>query len=202
MVMNKFSVGYYYKLMAYDRYLKSVIKIGYNNKYKGPSFVWYRLSKGTINRSNIRLRNTFKPDYRIESRYRVTDKDYKNSGYDRGHLASDASFDYNLKALNDIYVYSNAIPQKHKMNAYVWGGIEKYARYITLKLKYTYVINLVIYGNKTIGKGVGVPDTMYKVILNKKNKFMKIFRVKQSDTARSLKNYEISYEDLINEIKL
>ena len=199
--MKKFGVGTYYKLLDYDQYLKSIIRIGYNNNFKGPSFVWYRLSKGNVNRKNIKRRKLFIPDYRLEKSLRVNSEDYKKSGYDKGHLASDASFDYSEKALDDVYVYSNAVPQKHRMNAYVWGGMEKYARHIALKLKYVYVINIVKYSNDTIGDNVNVPSIMYKVIMRNKNKFLKIFKVKQSDTTRGLKHYVITYEELMKELK-
>jgi len=199
--MKKFSVGTYYKVLPYDQYLRSMIRIGYNNDFKGPSFVWYRLSKGNINRKNIKKRKLFIPDYRLDKKIRVSSKDYEKSGYDKGHLASDASFDYSEKALDDIYVYSNAIPQKHRMNAYVWGGMERYARYIAMSLKYVYVVNMVKYGDKTMGNEVGIPDIMYKIIMNNKNKFLKIFKVKQDDTTISLKHYVITYEELMNDLK-
>jgi len=199
--MNKYSVVTYYKLLPYNEYLKNIINIGFNNEVKGPSFVWYRLSKNTINKKNIVKRYKFKTDSRLPKLFRVTGSDYKNSGYDRGHLASDASFDYSDAALNAVYVYSNIIPQKHKLNAYVWGGLEKYARYVTLKLKYTYIVNLVLYGKDKIGNNVGVPKVMYKIIINNKSKFLRIFKVRQSDTKKGLKRYEISYDDFMNEIQ-
>jgi len=199
--MNKYSVVTYYKLLPYNEYLKSIIKIGFNNNAKGPSFVWYRLSKNTVNKKNIVKRHDFKEDVRLENRFRVTDDDYRKSGFDRGHLASDASFDYSDTALDDVYIYSNIVPQKHKLNAYVWGGFEKYARYITLKLKYAYVVNLVVYSNDTIGANVKVPKVMYKVIINNKNKFLRIFKVKETDTKKGLKRYEISYDKLMSELK-
>ena len=199
--MNKYSVVTYYKLLPYNEYLKDIINIGFNNKVKGPSFVWYRLSRNTINKKNIVKRHEFKTDSRLPKLFRVTGSDYKNSGYDRGHLASDASFDYNDTALAAVYIYSNIIPQKHKLNAYVWGGLEKYARYVTLKLKYTYIVNLVLYSKDKIGNGVGVPKVMYKIIINNKSKFLRIFKVKQSDTRKGLKRYEISYDNFMNEIR-
>jgi len=187
--------------MSFDTYLKSIIKIGYNNEKKGPSFVWYRLSRNTINNNNIKKRPTFKIDYRIPKECRASYSDYKKSGFSRGHVANDASFDYNKESLKSIYIYSNIIPQKQRLNAYVWGGIEKYARYVTMKLRYTYVVNIILYqDDKTIGRGVGIPTTMFKIILNNKNKFIKIFKVKQTDTIRNLKRYEISFEELMSEL--
>ena len=200
--MNKYSVVTYYKMLPFDHYLKSIINIGYINSVKGPSFVWYRLSKKRVNKNNIKIRHTFKPDYRIDKAFRVTYKDYKKSGMDKGHLASDASFDYNKDSLDSVYVYSNAVPQKHRLNAYVWGALEKYSRYVTMKLGYTYIVNIALYtDNTTIGNNVGVPTVMFKVILNNKNKFLKIFRVEQTDTVRSLKRYNITFEELMTELK-
>jgi len=199
--MKRHSVRTYYKLLPYDLYLKSLINIGYSNEYKGPSFVWYRLSKRNVNKNNIKKRMLFRPDYRLDKNIRAKTKDYYKSGYDKGHLASDASFDYSKKALKDVYIYSNVVPQKHSMNAYIWGNIERYARYVTLKLGYTYVVNIVLYGKEFIGNNISVPVVMYKVIMNNKNKFLKIFKVRQEDTNRSLKHYVITYEELIKDLK-
>jgi len=195
--MDKYSVRHYYKRMRYDRYLRSTIKIGFLDEVKGPSFVWCRLSKGNLLKDSIKNRPTIKRDFRLPLEVRVGNDDYFLSGYDRGHVCSDASFDYSEKSLNDVYVYSNIIPQNHYLNSYVWGSLERYTRLVALKLGYVYVVNLMLYSDSYIGDKVYIPGTMIKVIINKKHKYLRIFSLNKNDKDTNLSRYEITYEQLV-----
>ena len=199
--MSLYSITTFKKLMSNDLYLnKKYFKIGYSFKYKGPNYVWYRLSKGNILKPSIKPRGYFRSDNTIPFKYRVTSIDYLHSGFDRGHLASDASFDYSRASLTSCYIYSNVVPQRHLLNAGSWLVAERYSRLLAIKLKYVYVFNIVIYSNDTIGNDIHIPKYIYKVIINKKYKLLKIFKFKEADTNHSLKDKLISLDELKQDI--
>jgi len=199
--MNIYSISYFKHLLKVDSYLnKRYFKIGYSFKFKGPSFVWYRLSKGNILKPSLNPRGYFRSDKALPFKYRATNTDYLHSGYDKGHLASDSSFDFNVKALRSCYVLSNTVPQKHLLNAGSWLKAERYSRYLAIRLKYVYVFNIVIYSNDYIGDNVHIPKYIYKVIINNKYKLLKIFKFKETDTDYSLKNKLITLETLKEDI--
>jgi len=199
---NIYSVTHYRKLLKVDMYLKGLINIGYNFKVKGASYSWGKLTTNQVNNVNIAKRDAFYVDKRIPKQHRSNTNDYIRSGYDRGHLMSDASYDDNTKDLHAVYKLSNIVPQAPHINRHVWFGFEKYSRDITTKLKYTYVINIMLYKDKVITNNVGVPHIMYKIIINKKHKFLKIFRVQQDSTVKGLEPYISDVETLKKEIKI
>ena len=193
--MNKTSIGTYRKMVGEDVYLNNKIHIGYNLEAKGCDYVWYRLSKHTVNKNNIKKRKSFYTDKRLPRESRSHYGDYTGTGYDRGHLASDASFDYSDEVLKDVYVLSNVVPQRPDLNRKVWSGIERYTRYITHKLGYLYVMNVMLYKDDvTIGNGVKVPTVLYKILMNNKHKVLRIFRCVQSDDVVGLKRYLVDFD--------
>ncbi|WP_345979087.1 DNA/RNA non-specific endonuclease [Sulfurimonas sp. HSL3-2] len=160
---------------------KSIFTICYDYKLKGAKYVAYRLDGSLVNSTNIKKRPRFYTEKNLPKQYRSTSKDYVNSGYDRGHLANDADFDYSEKALRKTYTMANIIPQAPKVNRKTWIKAEKYERTVASDLGSVTVINGVIYSSdpKRIGKNeVAVPDAFWKMIYNDEKKFKKCFYYK------------------------
>ena len=201
--MNIYSITTYRKLLPYDNYLhKRYIHIGYNYSIKGPSFVWYRLYRNSILKPSIKKRIDFYPEPNIHYKHRSYNSNYYNSGYDRGHLAPDSSFDDTYDKLHTVYTLANVIPQRASFNRKGWLAAERYSKLIALKYKYCYVLNIVLYiNNNTILNDVGIPDIYYKIIINNKQKFIKIFRFMMFDNSTTIKDNVVSPEYCINELK-
>ena len=184
---------------------KSVFTICYDYKLKGAKYVAYTLDGSLVNSSNIKKRPRFYTEKNLPKQYRSTSKDYVNSGYDRGHLANDADFDYSEKALRKTYTMANIIPQAPKVNRKTWIKAEKYERTVALELGSVTVINGVVYSSnpKRIGKnGVAVPDAFWKIIYNDEKKFKKCFYYKNDLDVivrqDRLKSHQIDCDQLEN----
>jgi len=157
---------------------KKVYTICYSYKYKGAKYVSYTLYGSKVNKLNIKKRPKFYSEKLIPIKYRSKSSDYKYSGYDRGHLASDASFDYDKKVLSKVYTMANIVPQAPQVNRKLWLKAEKLERYIAVKLGNVNVINGVIYDetSKTIGKNkIAVPIAFWKMIYNDNNGYKRYF---------------------------
>lgn len=157
---------------------KSVYSVCYDYHHKGATYVAYLLDGELVNRANIKKRGSFYTEKNIPKRYRSYPKDYRHSGYDRGHLASDASFDHDLKAMRKTYSMVNIIPQSPIVNRRLWSKAEKYERYVASRLGSVTVINGVIYAknSKRIGENrISVPDGFWKMIYNDAKQFKKCF---------------------------
>lgn len=196
--MNWYSVTTYRKLVNYNQKIKrKIYRLCYNYDLKSTPYLWYKLYKSKINKTNIRKRFDFIEDPLLPDKYRVKNSDYSHSEYDKGHLAPDASFDYSEKSLKETYFLTNIIPQKPKLNREFVATIEKYERLVAIKLGYLYVVCLNKYDNKTtIGDNVHVPIIMYKILINKKHKFLRIFKYAQTDKGYKIKNNLITLEEL------
>jgi len=105
-------------------------------------------------------------------------RDYTHSGYDRGHLANDASFDYDEKAVRKTYTMANIIPQAPNVNRKTWIKAEKLERTIAVQLGSVSVLNGVVYSLNPlrIGKNqIAVPDAFWKMIYNDEKDYKKCF---------------------------
>ena len=120
---------------------KDVHTIWYDYFYKGAKYVAYTLNADLLNKGNIKERGAFYTESNIPHKYRSNSSDYTNSGYDRGHIANDASFDYDEKAMRKTYSMSNIIPQSQLVNRNTWIKVERYERLVASKLGYVSVLN-------------------------------------------------------------
>ena len=154
----------------------------YDYKARGAKYVTYTLFGRFVDSVNIKKRPRFYPDLNIPKKYRSTYSDYTRNIYkmDRGHCYADASADNNQKKLDSVYVMSNIIPQYYTINRDrdKWAGVERYERYMAVKLGIVKVIDGVIYGNhpKRIGRDqIAVPKAFWKIIYNQHKKFKRCF---------------------------
>ncbi len=183
---------------------KKVFDICYSYKMKDPLYVSYTLYGNLVNKINIKKRGNFYTEKSIPVKYRAYSKDYVHSGYDRGHLANDADFDYNKKIVLKTYTMANIIPQSPKVNRKTWLKAEKYERALAVKLNSINVINGVVFSDnpKRIGKHkVAIPDAFWKIMYNNEKNFKKCFYYKnnlQVDVKKDkLKNHLIDCNQLL-----
>lgn len=157
---------------------KQVFSICYDYKMKGAKYVAYQLDGKLVNSVNIKKRSSFYTEKNLQKKYRSHSRDYTHSGYDRGHLANDASFDYSKKIVRKTYTMANIIPQAPRVNRKTWIKAEKLERVVAVKLGTVNVINGVIYSKnpKRIGKNkIAIPSSFWKMIYNDKAKYKKCF---------------------------
>ena len=182
---------------------KQVYKICYSYRYKGALAVWYKLDGNLVNKINIKKRPSFYTEKNLKKRYRSHSRDYTHSGYDRGHLANDASFDYDMKIVRKTYTMANIIPQAPMVNRKTWIKAEKLERSVAVSLGSVNVYNGVVYGLKPqrIGKNqIAVPKAFWKMIYNDEKGYKKCFYYKNDLNTTSmedkLKNHLVDCEML------
>lgn len=167
---------------------KGTLKICYDYKMKGATYVGYTLQGDLVNAVNIKKRPRFYEEKRIPKQYRSTNSDYSHSGYDRGHIKSDADCDNSLKSLKKCYTFANIIPQVPTVNRRTWIKAEKYERKVAYKLGFATVINGVEYPRspKRIGRNrIAVPSAFWKIIYNEKANFKRCFFYKNDPRAKA-----------------
>ena len=170
---------------------KQVFTICYDYKMKGAKYVSYTLYGDKVNEVNIKKRMSFYTEKTIPNKYRSKNKDYTHSGYDRGHLANDASFDYSKKSLRKTYSMANIIPQAPKVNRKTWIKAEKLERKVAVSLGKVNIVNGVIYGSnpKRIGKNkIAVPIAFWKMIFNNNKNYQKCFYYENNNDINTKKD--------------
>jgi len=142
--------------------------VSYNKDTKIPNWVAWHLTKSHANGDLDRHENLFHEDYDAPMP-RVTDDDYYNSGYDRGHMCPAGDNKWDKKAMNETFLFTNICPQIHDFNTGVWNDLELACRRWARQYGDLYIVcgPLLSKGqHRTIGRRkVVVPERFFKVIL-------------------------------------
>ena len=171
---------------------KTAFDICYSCKKKEPDFVVYTLYKNLVNKNNYSRKHiTFKPDYELPKQCRSYSKDYTHSGYDRGHNAPNAAFDYSKKIQKETFLMSNIAPQAKWLNRKYWAKVEKLSRFLAVKYGKVDVITGSCGSIGHLKNNVNIPKWWYKIIYIPKlhkfvgflapnsNKGMKVAKIKK-----------------------
>jgi len=146
----------------------------YDTIGKIPIWTAYIISNETILGCEKRS-NKFSPDPTIPLYQSAIDSDYKNSGYDRGHMAPSADLLYDLNVNIESFYYTNILPQLSYFNQGIWQTLEDYVRLWSYNLtNQNHKVQIIIgtmYNNisNKIGSGVIVPDYFFKILIDINN---------------------------------
>lgn len=139
--------------------------LDFNGEHKQPNWVYYMLTHTHINGSTPRS-STFKDCKHGEVRS-ATNKDYKGSGYDKGHLCPAADMKLCKQAMVETFHMWNMSPQEPSFNRGRWSDLEAQVRkYVTCETDTLFVVTgpVFICNKGCIGEGeVTIPGFFYKV---------------------------------------
>jgi endonuclease G len=168
---------------------KEFFKVCYDYGLKMAKGLSYLLEGDLVNELNIKERPSFYEEELIDEEYRAKSSDYRGSGYDRGHLAPDASFDWSIESLEATYSLANITPQVPIINRKVWVKIEQYARDKAIELGNIKVTNLIKFRSnpERIGENkIAVPIGYYKILFNSQENYQECFYYTNSSNSESL----------------
>jgi len=171
--------------------------LSYNELYEQAEWVAYELNRSHLTYDN-RKRPYFINDPKVLTGS-ASYKNYKKSGYDRGHLCPAGDRRFSKEAYDETFYTSNITPQKNAFNAGVWNRLEMKTRYWTKKYGQLYIITGGILSKdlKTIGyEDVAVPKLFYKIILDKSNSKAIAFLFPHQESKKSLQNFVTSIDKI------
>jgi DNA/RNA endonuclease G (NUC1) len=139
-----------------------------------PEWVTYHLTTENLEGDLARTDN-FRADPDLVPDERAEPNDYKNSGYDRGHMAPAAAFKRSAAAMSQTFLMSNMTPQRPSLNRRIWRQLEDQVRTLAETHGSIWVFTGSLFlddaGNPVqptafVGANrVAVPTHLYKVIL-------------------------------------
>jgi endonuclease G, mitochondrial len=133
----------------------------------------------------------------------ATLKDYRGSGYDRGHLAPAADMRWSPEAMSESFYLSNMSPQKAGFNRGIWRKLESRIRNLASAYDRLWVVTgpvLPSQNTATIGTSdVTVPDYYYKVLLDPDTGHSAGYLLQNESSSKPLSSFIVTV-DLI-EIK-
>jgi len=138
----------------------------YNEDCEQPNWVAYELLKSELE-MNYKRTNRFLEDTLVITGT-ANNLDYKNSGYDKGHLAPAADMMWSEQAIAESFYFSNITPQLPSFNRGIWKRLEGKIRKWVVKYDRLYITTGPIFNSygKTIGENsVCIPTHFYKIVL-------------------------------------
>jgi len=138
---------------------------------KAPVAVFEHLTKDKIV-GGFKRQDDFRPDPQVSSQCQAQLKDYAGQPYDRGHMSPAGNNTQSVQVMSESFFLSNMVPQVPNNNRGIWKQLETWERNWAMAGGDFYIISGGIYGinHKVIGNGVGVPDVLYKIIIEKNSK--------------------------------
>jgi len=144
---------------------KPQYSLSYNRSRATANWVSWRLDASWI--GNAPRQDDFRPDDTLPAGwYRVTDTDYSNSNYDRGHMTPSGDRTRSIPDNSATFLMTNIVPQIPANNQGAWQDFEAYLRTLTQSGQEIYIISGVVGNIGTIAQGkIVVPHSTWKVAL-------------------------------------
>ncbi|MFY7988023.1 MAG: DNA/RNA non-specific endonuclease [Flavobacterium sp.] len=178
-------------------YNHSTYFFSYSETHEQSEWVAYFLDKKDITNSNFK-RPFFEQDPLVETES-ADWRNFKNSGYDKGHLCPAGDRKKSIEDYNETFFTSNVSPQKHDFNSGIWNRLEEKVRYWAIKYDGLYVITGGVLSDdlKTIGKErVAVPNYFYKVLFSKDENKMIGFLIPHQESKSPLYEFVVSVDEI------
>ncbi len=171
--------------------------LSYSEKHEQAEWVAYELKKNHLSF------NKLKRPYFIQDKSITTKsadwRNYKNSGFDKGHLCPAGDRKFSKEAYNETFLTSNITPQNHEFNAGIWNRLEQKTRQWANKYNNVFIITSGVLNNKlsSIGKEkVSVPKKYYKIIYNEKNNQIIAFLIPHKESKKPLHEFVVSVDSI------
>lgn len=148
--------------------------LSYSEPHEQAEWVAYELKKSHLTNDD-RKRPYFIEDPEVSTKS-ADWRNYRGSGYDRGHLCPAGDRRFSEQAYNETFYTSNISPQDREFNAGVWNRLEQQVRYWCKKYGDLVVITggVLEDGLEEIGEeDVDVPRAFYKIVLRKEGEEVK-----------------------------
>lgn len=173
--------------------------LSYNEPYEQAEWVAYELKKEHLSNTNYN-----RPYFEIDSAVKSGAahwRNYKNSGYDRGHLCPAGDRKFSQKAHDETFLTSNISPQEHAFNSGIWNTLEQKVRYWADKYNGVFVVTGgVLKGDmKRIGsEHVAVPNQFYKILIDNNTGKTKMiaFLMPHENSNKPLYEFVVSVDEV------
>ncbi|MCB0373497.1 MAG: DNA/RNA non-specific endonuclease [Muricauda sp.] len=173
--------------------------LSYNEPFEQAEWVAYELKKSHLTYDN-RKRPYFIEDPKLRTKS-ADWRNYRGSGYDRGHLCPAGDRRFSEYAYNETFYTSNISPQNKDFNAGVWNRLEQQVRRWCKKYGDLVVITggVLEDGLWEIGEeDVDVPRNFYKIVLQNNGREPKVlaFLMPAEESQEPLQNFLVSVDEI------
>ncbi|MEN8788504.1 MAG: DNA/RNA non-specific endonuclease [Flavobacteriaceae bacterium] len=182
------------QVVEHDHY-----SLSYSEAHEQAEWVIYMLKKDHLTYDD-RERPDFIEDPYIDSKS-ASWRNYKGSGYDRGHLCPAGDRRFSEMAYRETFYTSNISPQDPDFNAGIWNELEKQVRIWGKRYGELFIATAGVLENdlETIGdEDVAVPRWYYKIVLRGSGQDLKViaFLIPNHFANGTLEDYVVSIDQI------
>lgn len=175
--------------------------LSYNEKFEQAEWVAYKLTSEHLSNQNFK-RPYFEKDPKVKTQS-ASYWNFKNSGYNKGHLCPAGDRKFSEAAFNETFLTSNITPQLYEFNGGIWNRLEQKIRFWAKKHQQLYIVTggILTSNLKTIGsEKVAVPKQFYKIILDYHQPEIKAvaFLIPHEASDKGLYNFVVSIDEIEN----
>lgn len=142
-------------------------RLSFNPTTHNPNWVAWVLT-GNHATGSIKRHNRFWTDESVDGC--AQSSDYRNTGYDRGHMAPAGDMKWDEKAMEECFSMANIVPQAHTLNSGTWGKLEEKCRQRAVADSLIVIVCGPVPDEPPMAHigltGVAVPQRFFKVILS------------------------------------
>ncbi len=143
--------------------------LSYIEEHEQAEWVAYTLTRDNLKKEWVERQDNFLPDPKVKTGS-STPNDYRNSGYDRGHLVPAADMAFEDDAMMETFFMSNISPQAKNFNKGIWRELEELTRSWAQKNVKLFVVCGPVLTQPIKGKigenEVSIPAAYYKVLID------------------------------------
>ncbi len=149
---------------------RSVFALDYDDDEGEPNWVSWDLTADDI--ASAKRTSRFKSDAELPTEFHhIKSADYKDSGFDRGHMCPSADRTDNSTDNESVFVMSNIIPQSKDNNEGVWEKLESDCRTMAENGNELLIISgpSAFNGNRLPNGPVMIPSHTWKIVVEVPN---------------------------------
>lgn len=173
--------------------------LSYSESHEQAEWVAYELKRSQLSNASFK-----RPYFEIDTAVKTGAAhwfNYKNSGYDRGHLCPAADRKQSKLLFDETFLTSNISPQKHDFNAGIWNSLEQKIRYWARRYDGVFVVTGGVLANdlNRIGKeGISVPKCFYKIVIDYNSDQPKIvgFLIPHQNSSKPLQHFVVPVDSI------
>lgn len=173
--------------------------LSYNEPFEQAEWVAYELKKEHLTNDD-RKRPYFIEDPKVKTKS-ADWRNYRGSGYDRGHLCPAGDRKFSEQAYNETFYTSNISPQNQDFNAGIWNRLEMQVRQWAKRYGSLFVVTggVLEGGLKQIGEeDVDVPNYYYKIIVKGENSSLEAiaFLMPGQSSSKSIREFTVPIDKI------
>ena len=125
--------------------------IAFNPNHNVSDWVAFEITRTKLLNPKVDRKDRFHPDPNVPEGHQIVKNDYRNTGYDRGHLAPAAAMKWSKEAMDDSFFMSNIAPQVGRgFNRHIWKDLEQKMRQWSCERDRLYITTGPLYEDESI----------------------------------------------------